>query len=124
MARLSPTDRTSPADFIGRPKLATINVIKDRDDAHGAWFLDLIKRDRSCGPNHLRVPGMASSLCSRCRRRIERQVFARQTEVLLKHTDDQGMVLALRQTGDGDRTEAPCSLEENRETTAVGRKVL
>ena len=67
---------------------------------------------------------MACSLCSRCRIRIERQVFARQTEVLLKRANNQGMVLALRQTGDGDRADAPCSLKENRETAAVGRKVL
>ena len=111
-------------DFVGRPSLAAINVMQGGDDARGARLFDLVKRDRFFWTEPPPSLFQGLFLRSRCRRRIERQVFARETQVILKYANDKGMVLALRQTGDGDRAEAPCSLKENRETAAVGRIVL
>ena len=56
---------------------------------------------------------------SRCRRRIQREVLARQLQIILKHGNDQVMVVALRQSGRGDGTHASCSRQNNRKAPAV-----
>jgi hypothetical protein len=51
---------------------------------------------------------------------IKSKIFACQMEVVLEDGDDEGVVFALGQTGDGDRADAAGIREENREAAAVG----
>jgi hypothetical protein len=50
---------------------------------------------------------------------IESQFFFRQTQVLLKYRNDELMVIALRQPGNGNRANATSSRDKNRETSAM-----
>src|SRR5450432_1015017 len=61
---------------------------------------------------------------SGCGVRIERQGFAGKMQVLLKHGNDQHVVIALRQTGNGNGANASGSYKENGETATVGSIVL
>src|SRR5208337_1900831 len=70
------------------------------------------------------VVRLTRSLRSRCCRRVEGQIFARQMQVVLKRGNDQRVVLASRQAGNGDCADASRSFQENRETAAVRRIVL
>ena len=50
---------------------------------------------------------------------IECQLVRPDTEVVLQNGNDQHMVFALRKPGYGDRPDTPCTVEKNRESSAV-----